>query len=375
MTQPMAFVWRMVGFLVFVAVVTIAVFDQLQHAFAANPVLNSVILAVLLFGIGWNLRQVLVLRHEVAWIEGFRTVRGADAPVQPRLLAPMASMLSARRSERVSLSAIALRSVMDGILSRLDETRELSRYMIGLLIFLGLLGTFWGLLLTISSVADVIGAMSVGSGDLNALFNQLKTGLARPLEGMGTAFSTSMLGLAGALVLGFMDLTAGQAQNRFTNELEEWLAGLTRLSAGPSGQDGEGSIPAYVNALLEQTAENLDGLQAILARGEEGRAETSRALVTLTERLTVLTEQMRANNALMLRVAEGQAGIAPARTRLADTQAIDEATRSHIRNLDLHLARLAEELAQGRTQTTTEIRNEIKILTRTIAAIAEEQPR
>ncbi|WP_198373533.1 flagellar motor protein MotA [Roseomonas rosulenta] len=375
MTQPMAFVWRMVGFLVFVAVVTIAVFDQLQHAFAANPVLNSVILAVLLFGIGWNLRQVLVLRHEVAWIEGFRSVRGADAPVQPRLLAPMASMLSARRSERVSLSAIALRSVMDGILSRLDETRELSRYMVGLLIFLGLLGTFWGLLLTISSVADVIGSMSVGSGDLNALFNQLKTGLARPLEGMGTAFSTSMLGLAGALVLGFMDLTAGQAQNRFTNELEEWLAGLTRLSAGPSGQEGEGSIPAYVNALLEQTAENLDGLQAILARGEEGRAETSRALVTLTERLTVLTEQMRANNALMLRVADGQAGIAPALTRLAESHAIDDATRTHIRNLDLHLTRLADELAQGRTQTTAEIRNEIKILTRTIAAIAEEQPR
>ncbi len=210
MTQPMVFVWRMVGFLAFVLVVAVALFDQLQHAFAANPVLNSVILAVLLFGIGWNLRQVVSLRHEVAWIEGFRSVRGADAPVQPRLLAPMASMLSARRSERVSLSAIALRSVMDGIVSRLDESRELSRYMVGLLIFLGLLGTFWGLLLTIGSVADVIGGMSVGSGDLNALFNQLKTGLARPLEGMGTAFSTSMLGLAGALVLGFMDLTAGR---------------------------------------------------------------------------------------------------------------------------------------------------------------------
>jgi hypothetical protein len=375
MTQPMVFVWRMVGFLAFVAVVAVALFAELAHAFAANPVLNSVILAVLLFGIGWNLRQVLTLRHEVAWIEGFRSVRGAEAPVQPRLLAPMASMLSARRSERVSLSAIALRSVMDGILSRLDETRELSRYMVGLLIFLGLLGTFWGLLLTIGSVADVIGSMSVGAGDLNALFNQLKTGLARPLEGMGTAFSTSMLGLAGALVLGFMDLTAGQAQNRFTNELEEWLAGLTRLSSGPSAQEGDGTIPAYVTALLEQTAENLEGLQAILARGEEGRAETSRALMTLTERLTVLTEQMRANNALMLRVADGQAGIAPALTRLAETQGIDETTRGHIRNLDLHLTRLTDDLAQGRTQTTAEIRNEIKILTRTIAAIAEEQPR
>ena len=378
MTQPMVYLWRMLGFLAAVLVVTALLSEQLIHAFAANPVLNAVILAVLLFGIVWNLRQVLSLRHEVAWLEGFRSVRGAETPVQPRLLAPMASMLSARRTERVSLSAIAMRSVMDGILSRLDESRELSRYMVGLLIFLGLLGTFWGLLLTISSVADVIGNMSVGSGDLNQLFNQLKSGLARPLEGMGTAFSTSMLGLAGALVLGFMDLTAGQAQNRFTNELEEWLAGLTRLSSGVLGQEGDGSIPAYVNALLEQTAENLEGLQTILQRGEEGRAATSQAMMTMTERLTVLTEQMRANNQVMVRVAEGQSTIAQALARLAEGQsagAIDEATRGHIRNLEIYLARLVEDVAQGRIQTTAEIRNEIKVLTRTIAAIAEEQPR
>ena len=378
MTQPVVYLWRMLGFLAFVAVVTFAVWAQLRTAFAANPVLNSVILAVLIFGIGWNLRQVLVLRTEVTWLEGFRSVRGADQQVQPRLLAPMASMLSARRTERVSMSAIAMRSLLDGIISRLDETRELSRYMTGLLIFLGLLGTFWGLLLTIGSVADVIGNMSVGSGDLNQLFNQLKAGLARPLQGMGTAFSTSMLGLAGALVLGFMDLTAGQAQTRFTNELEEWLAGLTRLSTGVLGQEGDSSIPAYVNALLEQTAENLEGLQTILHRGEEGRAATSQAIMTMTERLTVLTEQMRANNQVMVRVAEGQSTIAMALAKLADGQergAIDEATRGNIRNLEIYMARLIEEVAQGRVQATTEIRNEIKILTRTIASIAEDSPR
>lgn len=378
MTQPVVYLWRMLGFLAFVGLVTFALWGELRHAFAANPVLNAVIVAVLLFGIGWNLRQVLVLRTEVTWLEGFRSVRGADQQVQPRLLAPMASMLSARRSERVSMSAIAMRSLLDGIVSRLDETRELSRYMTGLLIFLGLLGTFWGLLLTIGSVADVIGNMSVGSGDLNLLFNQLKTGLARPLEGMGTAFSTSMLGLAGALVLGFMDLTAGQAQTRFTNELEEWLAGLTRLSTGVLGQEGDSSIPAYVNALLEQTAENLEGLQTILQRGEEGRAATSNAIMTMTERLTVLTEQMRANNQVMVRVAEGQSTIAMALAKLADGQdrgAIDEATRGNIRNLEIYMARLIDEVAQGRIQATSEIRNEIKILTRTIAAIAEESPR
>ncbi len=375
MTQPVVYLWRMLGFLAGVVLVTVLLFDQLRHAFEANPVLNAVILAVLLFGIAWNLRQVLSLRREVTWLEGFRSVRGAETPVQPRLLAPMASMLSARRTERVSLSAIAMRSVIDGIVSRLDETRELSRYMTGLLIFLGLLGTFWGLLLTIGSVADVIGNMSVGSGDLNQLFNQLKAGLARPLEGMGTAFSTSMLGLAGALVLGFMDLTAGQAQTRFTNELEEWLAGLTRLSSGVLGQEGEGGIPAYVNALLEQTAENLEGLQTILQRGEEGRAQTSQAMMTMAERLTVLTEQMRANSHVMTRVAEGQTTIAAALGKLTEGSAAEEATRGHIRNIEILLQRLNEEVAQGRSQTTGEIRNEIKILTRTIAAIAEDPPR
>ncbi|RYJ01129.1 MAG: flagellar motor protein MotA, partial [Acetobacteraceae bacterium] len=304
----------------------------------------------------------------------------APAQAAPKLLGPMASMFSARRSDRLSLSAPAMRSVLDSIASRLDESRELSRYMTGLLIFLGLLGTFWGLLLTIGSVSEVIGGMSVGSGDLNQLFNQLKTGLAQPLKGMGTAFSSSMLGLAGALVLGFLDLTAGQAQNRFYNELEEWLAGLTRLSSGVLGDNpGEGgNVPAYVQALLEQTAENLEGLQRILVRGEEGRAQTGQAMLTLTERLSALTDQMRASQTLMLRVAEQQAQLGPVLARLAEVQAspaIDETVRSHLRNAEIYLGRLVDEVAQGRVQSTAEIRSEIKLVARTIAALAEESPR
>jgi hypothetical protein len=272
-----------------------------------------------------------------------------------------------------------MRSVLDGIASRLDEQREVSRYMIGLLIFLGLLGTFWGLLLTIGSISDVIGNMSVGSGDLNQLFNQLKAGLAQPLRGMGTAFSASMLGLAGALVLGFLDLSAGQAQTRFYNELEEWLAGITRLSSGVLGPEGEGgSVPAYVQALLEQTAENLEGLQRTLERGEESRANTTQALNTLTERLAVLADQMRAGQSLMMRVAEQQSSLGPVLQRLGDAQArggLDEQSRAHLRNTEMYLARLLEEVAHGRAQSTAEIRNEIKVLARTIAAIAEEAPR
>ena len=198
MTQPTIYLWRMVIFLAAVGGIAAMLAPDLIHAFQANPLLNGVILAVLLFGIGMCFNQVLSLRREVAWVEGFRAPKDGLSALQPRLLAPMVSMLSGRRNERVSLSASAMRSVLDGLQSRLDERRELSRYVTGLLIFLGLLGTFWGLLLTIASIADVIGGMSVGSGDLNVLFEQLKAGLAKPLKGMGTAFSASMLGLAGA---------------------------------------------------------------------------------------------------------------------------------------------------------------------------------
>jgi len=248
---------------------------------------------------------------------------------------------------------------------------------VGLLIFLGLLGTFWGLLLTVSSVGDVIGGMSAGSGDINAMFEQLKAGLARPLHGMGTAFSSSMLGLAGALVLGFLDLTAGQAQNRFYNELEEWLAGITRLSSGLIGGEGEGSVPAYVQALLEQTAENMEGLQRLLSRGEEGRLQANQTLQVLNERIGTLADTMRANHQLMMRVAENQQALAPALQRLADRRneaGPEEAMRGHLRNIEVYLQRLLAEAEQGRAQSTAELRADLRILTRTIAALGEVQP-
>lgn len=379
MTSPTVFLWRMLAFLAAVVVLVGLLVGELTTAFAANPMLNGVIALVLLLGIAWNIRQVLVLTREVEWLEAFRKpTPGAPARKPPRLLAAMASMLAGRRSERLSLSAMAMRSVLDGISSRLDESRELSRYATGLLIFLGLLGTFWGLLMTIAAVSDVIGGMSVGSGDINALFNQLKQGLAQPLRGMSIAFSSSMLGLAGALVLGFLDLTAGQAQNRFYSELEDWLAGATRLSSGALGNEGEGSMPAYVQALLEQSAENMEELQRAIGRGEDGRAQSNQALMTLTERLSILADQMRASQVLMTRMAESQAQLAPTLQRMADANAqgaLDDASRGHIRNQELYLARILEEMTQGRMQATTEIRNEIKILARTIAALAEEPPR
>jgi hypothetical protein len=384
MTRPTHYLVRMLVFLAAVAVVAALLSGVLLTAFSNNPLLNSVILLVLALGIGWNLRQVLRLSPEVTWLETWQQARARiSALPSPRLLAPMASMLASRESRgrdgehRFTLSATAMRSLLDGIASRLDESRELSRYMTGLLIFLGLLGTFWGLLQTVGSVSDVIAGMSVGSGDLNALFEQLKSGLARPLHGMGTAFSASMFGLAGALVLGFLDLTAGQAQNRFFNELEEWLAGLTRLSSGALAE-GDGSVPIYVQALLEQTAENMEGLQRILARGEEGRAQANQAVLSLTERIGTLSDALRSNQQLMIHIAEMQSQLGPALQRLLERrhdEGFDDRARAHLRNIEIYLQRLLSDSEQGRAQSTAELRNDLRVLTRTVAALAEEPSR
>lgn len=384
MTRPTPFLLRMLAFLVAVAAVAAVLFPVLRGVFWHNPVINGLILIILVLGIAWNVRQVAGLSPEVTWLETFQRRRThLVALPTPRLLSPVAAMLAkaqkrAGSEERLSLSTPAMRSILDTIASRLDESRELSRYMTGVMIFLGLLGTFWGLLLTISSVSDVIRSMAIGTGDVGQMFGQLKAGLAGPLAGMSTAFGSSLFGLSGALVLGFLDLTAGQAQNRFYNELEEWLAGLTRLSSGVLGAEGETSVPVYVQALLEQTAENMEGLQRVLVRGEEGRGQANQMLMALTEKLGALSDTMRTSQQLMLHIAEAQAQLAPALQRLAERPAdagFDEVARGHLRNIELTMQRLLTDAEQGRAQSTAELRSDLRILTRTIAALAEEPQR
>lgn len=379
MTRPRRYVMRMAAFLAAVATVVALLYPGLRHAFETNAPLNGLILGVLFLGILYNIRQVLRLEREVGWIERLRAGPGEAKPGSPpRLLAPMAAMLG-ERQQRLSLSPPALRSLLDGIASRLDETRDLSRYIIGLLVFLGLLGTFWGLSQTIGSVGEVIKSLSV-SGDPGTVFENLKRGLGMPLAGMGTAFSSSLFGLAGSLVLGFLDLQAGQAQNRFFNETEDWLSSLTRLPSGALTDDGDHSVPIYVQALLEQTAESLESLQRTLQRGEEGRITANAHLLALSEKISLLTDQMRTEQSLMLRFAESQNDIRPILGKLSDgiagmSSGLDETTRAHIRNLDVYVARLIEEMIAGREETVRQIRSDIKLLARTIAAVADEAER
>ena len=229
LASPQVYLWRMIVFLIIAGFVALILYRQAYTAFLSNPALNGVILAVLFIGIMLAFRQVIRIFPEIRWVNSFRTSdRSAEMERMPVLLAPMAAILGDRIG-RMSISTQTMRSVLDSILMRLDEDRDTSRYLTGLLIFLGLLGTFWGLLQTVGAVADAIGSLNVGTGDSAVIFEDLKAGLQAPLSGMGTAFSSSLFGLSGSLILGFLDLQAGQAQNKFYTELEDWLATVTDL--------------------------------------------------------------------------------------------------------------------------------------------------
>jgi membrane associated rhomboid family serine protease len=383
MTRPNRYLFRMVLFLLIVVGACTPLAPQLNDAFVANAALNGMIVGVLLLGIIYIFLQVTRLRPEINWLDHLRResqgglifpgTLSQERP--PRLLAPMATMLGEKRG-KLSLSTLSMRTLLDGIQSRIEESHDISRYLIGLLIFLGLLGTFWGLLDTVNAVGETISGLSGTATDPALLFEELKNGLATPLSGMGTAFSTSLFGLAGSLVLGFLELQAGQAHNRFLNDLEEWLSGVTKLGSGGALGEGEQSVPAYLQALLENTADGLDSLQRTMARGEEDRSQANRNLANLTERLGMLSDQMGAEQELLVRLAESQTEMKPLFQRIAEldmsTLNLDDTTRSHIRSLDVHMERLLGEVANGRDHVVKEIRSEIRLLARTIAAIAEE---
>jgi len=244
-------------YLAIVGVVCIVLYAPLKSAFMANWGFNFLILGALGVGIGINIHQVLRLEPEINWMQMFRTGQMGLSVAEegPVLLKPLTKHLSGIHRDRFRLSALSLRTVLEGIRAHLDESREISRYMIGLLIFLGLLGTFWGLLGTISAVVKVIGGLEVGSRNYAMVFETLKAGLQEPLKGMGTAFSSSLFGLGGSLVLGFLDIQAGHAQNRFFNEMEEWLSGVTQLIDKGEKSDLE---PIAQSTGLEDIEDRLD---------------------------------------------------------------------------------------------------------------------
>ena len=379
LTSPRRYIVRMVVFLALVAVVAAVLHEHAAHFFLRNPPLNTLILSVLVIGIGLSFRTVSSLAPEVAWIEQCLRAHGrplaAGAP--PPVLGPLATLLAAAGG-RPRLTASALRSALDSVDNRLDARRDTSRYLIALLIFLGLLGTFWGLLLTATSVGETIRGLNVEGSDPAQMFATLRAGLEAPLAGMGTAFSTSLFGLASSLVLGFLDLQASQAQNRFANELESWLSDPTSLAGGAPREHAGAPLPSYVTALLQQTAEGLERLERRMVRTVDDGERLHETLRGLGERVAALTDALQARreraastigtdhdtHAALKQIGsalEGHAG------------ALDQAMRAHVKSLELGVARLVDDAGRGRDRAVDEIRTEIRLLARTISALADRE--
>jgi len=298
-SSPRIFLLRMFVFLVVVGIAAYLMQAQIKIAFFANPVLNGVIVGAAVIGVLITFRQVIRLFREVAYINSFRISDPASSASAkpPVLLAPMAAILGSKR--RALMSTLTMRSLLDSLGSRLDEGRELARYLTSLLVFLGLLGTFWGLIETVTSVGKVIGSLSAG-GELGSVFEDMKKGLAQPLAGMGIAFSSSLFGLAGSLVLGFLDLQASQAQNRFYTEVEDFLATTARdLTFVPEeGEEGE---------TLVGISRSVEALRASLTDGSSVTAKTATALAGLAEGIQGLVGHMRSEQQMVRSFIEEQA--------------------------------------------------------------------
>ena len=297
LASPRIFLVRMLVFLILCGLIAFVLQRQIINAFNANPWLNGLILLVLLIGIILSFVRVIRLFPEVSWVNSFRRADpGLAVPKAPTLLAPMAAILSSDRVGRVAITAQTMRAFLDSVANRLDEARDTSRYLTGLLVFLGLLGTFWGLIETVGSVGGIINNLNVG-GDADSVFNALKEGLAAPLGGMGISFSSSLFGLAGSLILGFLDLQTSQAQNRFYINLEDWLA-TTVQETGAAGVGG-GPLPASVTEAIER-------LRLSINEAGSGKATTA-AMANLAEAIQGLVQHMRAEQQMIRDWADAQA--------------------------------------------------------------------
>src|SRR3954464_3526007 len=300
LSSPRIFLVRMLVFLVLCALITVVLYKQIVVAFFANPGLNALIGAVLLIGIILSFRQVIRLYPEVAWVNSFRIADpGLAVERHPTLLAPMAAILGGERTGRMTITQQTMRHLLDSIATRLDEARDISRYMTGLLVFLGLLGTFWGLIETVGSVGKVIEGLKVG-GDAGSLFDTLKEGLAAPLGGMGISFSSSLFGLAGSLVLGFLDLQTSQAQNRFYTDLEDWLSTTVR----DMGLTGDGAVS--VAGLPTDFKVSIERLREAMVENGSSRAATS-AMANLAEAIQGLVHHMRTEQQMIRDWVDSQA--------------------------------------------------------------------
>ncbi|TCM81006.1 biopolymer transporter ExbB [Rhodovulum steppense] len=357
-------------------------YPQVAPVFLANLYLNGAIFLVFLVGVVACFLQVVQLIASVRWIEDFAAGRpGHELTRAPRLLAPLAALLRKRRGRRMQIGTASARSILDSVATRIEEARDITRYIVNLLIFLGLLGTFYGLATVVPAVVETIRSLAPQDGEAGvAVFGRLMTGLEAQLGGMGVAFSSSLLGLAGSLVVGLLELFAGHGQNRFYRELEEWLSTITRLGLSAGEGEGEtGSETGILAATLDQLAEQMEGMHALFSRADEARQSLETRVAALADAVETLGVAIEAQlgysqdvTAALARVAQGQERAAAAiEARMGEEGAMADAeARMRLRSIDMQLLRILEEMSSGRQETVTDLRGDLAALGRVLSRLA-----
>lgn len=346
--------------------------------FEANPYLNGFIGFVFFVGVVACFWQVWQLIQSVRWIESFARDRdGAFRAKAPLLLAPLATLLRSR-NRRMQINTTSTRSILDSVATRIDEAREITRYIVSLLIFLGLLGTFYGLATTVPALVDTIRGLAPEDGESGVeVFARLMAGLDSQLSGMGVAFASSLLGLAGSLVVGLLELFAGHGQNRFYRELEEWLSSITKLGFSSGDTEGAGDM-GTAGVVLDQMVEQMETLQLLFARSEEGRSDVENRLGQLGDALERMTERMEATAptaTAFARIAEGQERLVDVLENKSEAEGLDAESRMRLRSIDVQMLRILEEIAAGRQETMAELRTDLSTIGRALERLARQKSR
>jgi hypothetical protein len=373
-TRPIRQVVLLVMVTTVVALGLYATFPMLRGVFLAKPVINGLVGLVFLFGIVICFLQLLQLLQSVRWIDDFvRRRPGHDQTTPPRLLAPLAALLRSRGA-KMQISSSNARSILDSVGTRIDEQRDITRYIANLLIFLGLLGTFYGLATTVPAMVETIRSLAPQENETRVqVFDKLMSGLEGQLDGMGTAFSSSLLGLAGSLVVGLLELFVSHGTNRFYRELEEWLSTITRLGFTAEGEVGASGDRAMIASALDGMVEQMEALQSLYTQSDIARAVVDDRLVELAvsvDRLVDRLEREDGQTALLARIADGQDRLATALALPESGAHVDAESRMRLRSIDVQLLRILEEISAGRQESITDLRGDLAALTTAIRQLS-----
>lgn len=371
-TRPIRQILLMLIVLILVGLGVAVIADQLIGVVLSNLFLNGTIALVFIFGVLACFWQVLQLFSSVGWIEAVANAKpGFDSSRAPLLLAAMAQMVRGR-GQRLQLTTISARSILDSVGARMEESRDITRYIANLLIFLGLLGTFFGLATTVPAVVTTIQSLQPSADEsAMAVFGRLMDGLEEQLGGMGTAFSSSLLGLAGSLVIGLLELFAGHGQNRFYREMEEWLSTITRMGVASGDGEGGGVDRGAMASVLDHMVEQMDSLEGLFAKSEARRAETEASLLEFGYKVEELTEKLGpAPVEATERMAAAQENLAEVLRQGQEEGALDSESRMRLRSIDVQLLKIFEEMGGQRQSQLDELRTEIAHLTNAMRDVA-----